>query len=145
MMTANGERLRQEHEEILELTRILLRVLWERHETPSRVIHLLEALRARILQHFEDEEEADCGFFDRLQHKNAAVAERCATLKADHAAMRDLWAELLNRAQSADGTPAWWSDLEDRFQQLSSRLRNHEHDESQLEQDVFGHDWGGGD
>ena len=124
-----ASRIRQEHAELIELERQLLKSLAERNQPPDRVVALFESIYQRATAHLEDEVR---GFLHEAAKTDPQLLRECDALCGEHPALRTELDEVLARTQTSPGSPEWWALLERQFRSLSIHLDRHERGEQQL-------------
>jgi hypothetical protein len=138
-----AEKIKQEHGELRDKLGRIHAVLAVRELEADEVRELLHEFQYALTVHFSDEEESD-GFFEGVTRHAPRLAHEAGRLCQEHEHLLHKADELCRFALSGSPSLAWWRELNSRCHAFSRQLMRHESAESELLQEAYQEDLGGG-
>lgn len=138
-----AEKIKHEHDALLDKLRQIHAVLAGREIAVDEIEILLHEFQSALAVHFANEEEAE-GFFESVTAHSPRLADQAGRLCTEHEELLRRSAELCRFAAAGSPSMAWWRELSSRCHEFSRQLMHHESKESQLLQQAYQDDLGGG-
>ena len=138
-----AERIKLEHDVLREKLRQIRSVLAVRDVEGKEISDLLHEFQCALAVHFSNEEESE-GFFESVTAHSPRLAHQAGRLCIEHDLLMSRAAELCRFAAAGSPSLAWWRELSSRCHEFGQQLMRHESEESQLLQQAYQEDLGGG-
>jgi hemerythrin len=138
-----AEKIKQEHATLCEKLRRIHAALAVREMEAEEITNLLHEFQYALTVHFSNEEGTE-GFFEAVTAHAPRFMHRADLLCNEHEALLHKAGELCRFAAAGSPSLAWWRELSSRCHEFSRRLMQHENHESELLQQAYQEDLGGG-
>lgn len=138
-----AELMKTEHEELARAVQATREELesanCQRNYVNDKLLHLSELVEL----HFRHEERG--GYMAEALARAPQLRPRAEVLQEQHVQLQEEIDKLQLLVHSGVESASWWDRIRNDFLHFASRLTNHEHSETQLVQEAYNLDIGGGD
>jgi hypothetical protein len=138
-----AEKVKNEHAALSQKLRRIHAALAVQKMDADELADLLHEFQYALTVHFSHEEETE-GFFAAVTAHAPRLAQHADRLCNEHEALLHKADELCRFAVANSPSLTWWRELSTRCHDFSRRLMQHENQESQLLQQAYQEDLGGG-
>jgi hypothetical protein len=138
-----AEKIKHEHEALRDKLRRIHAALAVREMKADEAANLLHEFHYALTVHFSNEEESE-GFFAAVTAHAPRFTLHADRLCNEHGALLHTAGELCRFAAAGSPSLTWQRELSSRCHEFSRRLMQHENQESQLLQQAYQEDLGGG-
>ena len=139
----SSQRVEHQHAELRGMVGEMQKTITSRPENAGFLGQKLTELMKYLEMHFH-EEEAE-GFFEQVERHAPRLTTETGQLKDEHKVFLVQVRSMIASVDSAEGTDAWWEQLEKDFLEFGKAIMQHESKENQLLQRAYIEDIGSHD